>query len=154
MSRALLASALTAASLAASAQPADVPRHNCGAAPQLPGRNLMADKMVRRTFDALGLRLAQALSRRTRLAAERVERYGDRYRAAADMLVTRRRHRLEQLAGRLEALSPLRVLERGYAVPLTPDGHVLRRAEEFVPGQPFRLRIAAGSVRARVEDSS
>ena len=36
---------------AASAQPSEVPKHTCGAVPKMPGRNLLADKMVRRNFD-------------------------------------------------------------------------------------------------------
>ena len=35
---------------------------------------------------------------------------------------TAQRHRLERIGAQLDALSPLRVLERGFAVPLAPDG--------------------------------
>jgi exodeoxyribonuclease VII large subunit len=63
------------------------------------------------------------------------------------------RHRTERLAAQLDALSPLRILDRGYAVPVGPDGHVLKRRAEFRPGAPFRLRVADGDVGARVESS-
>jgi exodeoxyribonuclease VII large subunit len=61
-----------------------------------------------------------------------------------------RTHRLERLAAELHALSPLRILDRGYAVP-SADGHVLKRTADFVPGLGFDLRVADGSVRARVD---
>lgn len=54
-------------------------------------------------------------------------------------------------AARLQALSPLNVLSRGYAVPLRDDGRVLRRTEDFAPGARFRLRVSDGTVRAVVE---
>jgi exodeoxyribonuclease VII large subunit len=51
----------------------------------------------------------------------------------------------------LDALSPLRVLERGYAVPTAADGRVLKRRADFALGARFDLRVADGRVPARVE---
>jgi len=46
-------------------------------------------------------------------------------------------------AGRLDSLSPLRVMARGYAVVYrTDDGHLVRRAGELRPGAAVRLRWA------------
>ena len=106
---------------------------------------------VRRQVDDLAARLANALAGRTRLGAERVERAGDRLQAAVTVVLERRRQRLTRLAAQLDALSPLRVLERGYAVPSDADGRVLKRRVDFAPGAPFTLRVADGSVPARVE---
>ncbi|HEX6939803.1 MAG TPA: exodeoxyribonuclease VII large subunit [Longimicrobiales bacterium] len=71
---------------------------------------------------------------------------------AAREAVRRRRERLLQAAAKLDALSPLAALRRGYAVPLGDDGRVLRRAGEFVRGGRFRLRVVDGNVRCRVDD--
>jgi exodeoxyribonuclease VII large subunit len=106
---------------------------------------------VRRALDDLASRLAGGLAGRTRLGLERVERAGDRLLAAMEAGLERRRHHVTRLAAQLDALSPLRVLERGYAVPSGPDGRVLKRRAEFRPGQPFTLRVADGRVDARVE---
>jgi len=106
---------------------------------------------VRRAFDDLASRLAGGLAGRTRLGLERVERAGDRLQAAMEAGVERRRHHVARLAAQLDALSPLRVLDRGYAVPSGPDGRVLKRRAEFRPGEPFTLRVADGRVDARVE---
>lgn len=106
---------------------------------------------VRRALDDLAARLAGGLGGRTRLGIERVERAGDRLQGAIAGVLERRGHDLARLAAQLEALSPLRVLERGYALPTAPDGRILKRLAEFIPGAPFSLRVADGSVAARVE---
>jgi len=106
---------------------------------------------VRRALDDLASRLAGGLAGRTRLGLERVERAGDRLQAAMEAGLERRRQHVARLAAQLDALSPLRVLERGYAVPSGPDGRVLKRRAEFRPGEPFTLRVADGRVDARVE---
>lgn len=53
---------------------------------------------------------------------------------------------------RLDILSPLATLERGYAVPLADDGTVLRRASMFKPGSPYDLRIADAIVRSVTDE--
>jgi len=106
---------------------------------------------VRRALDDLASRLAGGLGGRTRLGLERVERGADRLSAAMAAVLERRRQLLARVAAQLDALSPLRVLDRGYAVPTGADGHVLKRRREFLPGVPFTLRVADGRVDARVE---
>jgi exodeoxyribonuclease VII large subunit len=85
------------------------------------------------------------------VAAERLERTGDRMYGALQTGLERRGHRIARLAAQLDALSPLRVLDRGYAVPLDAEGHVLKTRSAFVAGEAFRLRVSDGVVPARVE---
>ena len=59
--------------------------------------------------------------------------------------------RLARLAGRLDALSPLKVLARGYAMASREDGTVIRAAGELTPGEPIRLRLGQGSARCTVD---
>ncbi len=59
--------------------------------------------------------------------------------------------RLARLAGRLDALSPLKVLARGYALASREDGTVIRAAGELSPGEPIRLRLGQGSARCTVD---
>jgi exodeoxyribonuclease VII large subunit len=106
---------------------------------------------VMRQLDDLGARLAGGLGGRTRLAAERLERTGDRLYGALQAGLERRRHQIARLSAQLDALSPLRVLDRGYAVPLDGAGRVLKTRSAFVAGEPFRLRVSDGEVPARVE---
>ena len=78
----------------------------------------------------------------------------ERLGALASRALTQRRQRFEGLAGRLDALSPLRVLARGYAVAFDRRGHALRAASETKPGEVLRIRLAKGSLTATVADAS
>ncbi len=100
---------------------------------------------------ALATRLAQALGRGTRLARERLARTGDRLEQALGRQLEGPRRDLERLGAQLDALSPLRVLERGYSVAVGANGQLLRRRADFTAGLGFTLRVVDGSVPARVE---
>jgi len=106
---------------------------------------------VLRLVDDLSGRLAAGLTSRTRLASARLARTADRLQAAVQVVLQKRRSQTERLAVQLDALSPLRVLGRGYAVARAEDGRVLKQKADFVSDQPFQLRVVDGDVRARVE---
>lgn len=78
---------------------------------------------------------------------------GDRLERAMSVLVDRRRQHLAARAGRLQALSPLSTLERGYAVPMRPDGGLLRSISDFTPGARFSLRVSDGRVECTAHDA-
>ncbi|HTO05860.1 MAG TPA: exodeoxyribonuclease VII large subunit [Myxococcota bacterium] len=62
--------------------------------------------------------------------------------------------RLAGLAGRLDALSPLAVLGRGYTLAFREaDGRLLRAPAEVSPGDAILLRLARGRIRATVRES-
>jgi exodeoxyribonuclease VII large subunit len=106
---------------------------------------------VLRRFDAIGARLAGVLGRRAQVASERLGRTADRLEVAMEQVVRRPAVRLDRVAAQLDALSPLKVLGRGYAVPMGRDGHVLKRRADFAPGETFKLRVVDGDVLARPE---
>jgi exodeoxyribonuclease VII large subunit len=59
--------------------------------------------------------------------------------------------RVVALAGKLESLSPLAVLGRGYSVTLRDrDGAVVRRAPELKIGETMTSRFASGSAKSTV----
>ncbi|NVN41738.1 exodeoxyribonuclease VII large subunit, partial [Ameyamaea chiangmaiensis] len=61
------------------------------------------------------------------------------------------RARLDVLAGRLEAMSPLGVLERGYVLVRDADGRPVTRAEGARPGAQVTLTFRDGERAARIE---
>ncbi len=67
-------------------------------------------------------------------------------------VLDRRRATLGQVVGRMEALSPLRVLQRGYAL-ATAAGHVVTDAAQLAPGTALELRFARGRARATVTET-
>src|SRR3989449_11745072 len=101
----------------------------------------------------LGSRLARGLAARSELVAQRCDRTLDRLGAAMALRIERGRHRLSGVSGQLDALSPLKTLERGYAVARDAEGRVLKRVAQFSPGLSFRLRVVDGDVPARVGEA-
>ncbi len=100
----------------------------------------------------LGRTLAQAMGARAREMRGRVD--GDRgalVRSAAAALNERRR-RLGSLATRLDSLSPLKCLERGYAIVADArDGRAVLDARTVEIGDRLEIRLSRGRLRARTE---
>jgi exodeoxyribonuclease VII large subunit len=59
-------------------------------------------------------------------------------------LTTAKRHDLQVLAGKLDMLSPLAVLSRGYSIVRFPDGHILQAARDTSPGQKLEVILHHG----------
>ena len=122
------------------------------ATPSAAAELAVADRRdVLRLVDDLSVRLASGLTGRTRLAAARLARSVDRLQGGIERAIESRSNLADRLAAQLDALSPLRVLGRGYAVPLDHLGRVLKRRADFLKDESFRLRVVDGDVRARVE---
>jgi exodeoxyribonuclease VII large subunit len=79
-----------------------------------------------------------------------IARADDRLRAAARTLLTRRANAAHALAARLDAMSPLKVLGRGYAIATRADGRAIRAASEVASGDEIQVRIAQGVLTAEV----
>ena len=103
-----------------------------------------------RVVEVLARRLGRSLTSRTTLGGERLERTVDRLHVAMSNQVEQRATRLSVLSGKLDALSPLRVLQRGFAVARDDTGKVLKTIRGFTKGKDFRLTVTDGDVRARV----
>ena len=88
---------------------------------------------------------------RPRLAADR-RRLEAARAAALDVVrgqLMRRRSAWEQLAAKLSQLSPLRILERGYAI-VSSDGRILKNAASAPGGTRIHVRLAQGELDATV----
>ena len=72
--------------------------------------------------------------------------------AARSIRETCRHHgqRLATLAGKLDSLSPLAVLGRGYSLVQTTDGQLVRTTKQLKPGETITVRFARGQVDATV----
>ena len=58
--------------------------------------------------------------------------------------------RLRLLSGRMDALSPLKVLQRGYAVVTNGSGELLREAKQVTVGEQVQIKLAQGRIKAQV----
>ena len=63
----------------------------------------------------------------------------------------KQRSALAGMAGRLDALSPLTVLSRGYALVQKEDGGVVKSIRAIAPGEMIMVRVADGRFGAKVE---
>ncbi len=101
----------------------------------------------------LALHLHQlAPRRRLESLRERIGGFARRLALAAGSTLERRRGRLGRAVARLDSLSPLAVLERGYALVWRDrDGTLVRDADALGDGERLRLRFARGETHARVE---
>lgn len=70
--------------------------------------------------------------------------------AAVTQLIDRRKDALALQAAKLDALSPLSVLVRGYSITRTQDGNVLRDASAVKPGDRLKIRLEKGELDAKV----
>lgn len=87
----------------------------------------------------------------TRSARESLRTLEARLGPSLKPLLPRKRSELRTLVAQLNALSPLSVLERGYAIALH-QGSAVRSADELSPGTSFEVRFREGGVRARAEE--
>jgi exodeoxyribonuclease VII large subunit len=106
---------------------------------------------LRVTLDSRRSTLISALSHRTAAAQSDLKTTARDLRGAAQRVVQTRRNLVASVAGRLNALSPLAVLERGYAVARRPDGETLTRVTQFAEGEAFELFLHDDSLAARTE---
>jgi exodeoxyribonuclease VII large subunit len=106
-----------------------------------------------RRYRALRQRLEQRdLARRLAAIRARLVAAEGRLSGAAGRTRHRADARFRALAGRLENLSPLAVLGRGYAVCWNADKTaIVRNAESVAPGDAVRVTLAQGEIGCRVE---
>jgi exodeoxyribonuclease VII large subunit len=71
--------------------------------------------------------------------------------AAMKNALLRHRSRLEQLEHELKALSPIAILERGYALVFESSGKLVKSSAQVQTGDEISARLAKGTLTARVE---
>ena len=126
----------------------------------LSGADVRLSQAVRKQLTQYRFTLRDLSSRRVLLSPtgfidqRRMELDGVRTRlaAAADGTVTRRRAEYIRLCSKLDALSPLKVLGRGYAIALTAEGAALRDSGSVDVGDQVELRLEKGALACRVEE--
>ncbi len=92
--------------------------------------------------------LSRTMERSIRPARQAVGMDFERLERSIQQSLEQKRAAFSMLSGRLEALSPLATLARGYSVARTSEGTVLRRVTDFHPGLQFDLKVTDGTVEA------
>ena len=82
-----------------------------------------------------------------------LERWRERLGYAMNTTLSGRRKDMARLAAGLDALSPLRVLGRGYSIAEGPGG-IVRSVKDVKPGDGLELRLADGQIHCEVKERS
>ena len=76
---------------------------------------------------------------------------GNRLSAAYLQALERKKRNYAALTAKLDAMSPLKVLSRGYALAQTDDGDVLKSVEQVSAGEKIAVTLSDGIIRATVD---
>lgn len=122
-----------------------------------------------RSAQAMTKRLTQLRERLSGYAAKRVmtdptvlidnrrmelDMCRERLGSAMERGITARRHGYVRLASALDAMSPLRVMSRGYAIASDKSGKTIRSVKQLHAGDSVTLRVADGSLGCTVDSVS
>jgi exodeoxyribonuclease VII large subunit len=115
---------------------------------------------LRGRVEMLDERLKVALSRltavdfraRLRAATVRLDRRTSELGVRASRALAAKGQLLEKLLVQLEERSPLRLLERGYAICYDASGNVVQAADQVALGERIRVQLARGRLGAEVTD--
>ena len=70
---------------------------------------------------------------------------------SAERRILNEKNELAALSARLDAMSPLKVLSRGYAIVSDENGKVIKRTEDAKPGDVLTARVEDGAITVRVQ---
>lgn len=128
---------------------------------------------LRQNLDAMSQAMAQAMDRRVRNERLRLENlsqrpvlrsplgYYEQKRKALELLENRllaaqnhavqnHNRRFVAVTSKLDAMSPLKVLTRGYALASDERGELIRSTDQVKPGQTIAVRVSDGTISAKV----
>ena len=118
------------------------------------GERLLAgmNRSIGKRRDALDALVLRHPRRKVMEGRSRNEELGARLRLAMTRDLKAKGARVQQVGGRLEALSPLAVLSRGYAVVecASGSGGAVRSADDLRVGQGIHIRLGSGALDADV----
>ena len=107
---------------------------------------------ARERVKGLGERMSpRGLRRSVDTNREQVERLHDALSALGSREILRHRERLAAVGRRLDLLSPLATLQRGYAIAEREDGHIVARAVEVEKGDGLAVRFQDGRIHVQVD---
>ena len=81
-----------------------------------------------------------------------LDNLASRLDSSLDAAMTRKKNEYLRAAAKLDALSPLKVLSRGYAIAMDEDGRAVKDSSGVRAGDKLTVRLASGALGCRVED--
>lgn len=105
----------------------------------------------RRRVELLETRLTQAMQRRLGECRNQLVRRSEQLTRLPARVLDRQSARLSACAGRLQALSPLSVLARGFSVVTDSAGSLVTDSGQLASGDVVKLQLASGSAQAQIQ---
>lgn len=105
----------------------------------------------RSQVETLRVRLEAASGFATKSRSQ-LDNLASRLDSALDAAMTRKKNEYLRAAAKLDALSPLKVLSRGYAIAMDKDGRAVKDSSGVRAGDKLTVRLASGALGCRVED--
>ena len=126
----------------------------------LAGYGLRSSQAMNKKLNSLRERLGAVQSRRVMTAPTasfdqrrmELDHMRERLAAAQEQNLSQNRQRFVALTASLDAMSPLRVLTRGYAIASSADGKCIRSVNELSRDERLRLTLTDGTADCRVLD--
>lgn len=92
----------------------------------------------------------QTVEHRVQLQEEKLLALRVRLRRAGEQMLTQRAQHWKELCGRLEAVSPVAILQRGYSLVYDGTNGLVHSAAQVHAGDALHIRLASGCVQAMV----
>lgn len=92
---------------------------------------------------------AQSPENRLRISKEKVDSLEKRNRNAFERLIMEYDSKLTEKIAKIESLSPLKVLARGYSI-VYSDDKIVKRSETIECGDVVKIRLGSGGLNAKV----
>lgn len=102
-------------------------------------------------LDFQSSRLVHGLHRTASMQREQLVKLSEALPNCGERTVAGCRERLRELSAALDAMSPLKVLGRGYSIAQREDGKVLSSVQDIALGSTFTLRLSDGALGCRAE---
>ena len=83
---------------------------------------------------------------------ETIDLMSSRIQAAQQRIVSEKKQRFISLTAKLDAMSPLKVLTRGYAIVASTDGTVVRSIKQISPGEQIKVSFNDGNATAMIQE--
>ena len=115
----------------------------------VPALRARADGCARR-LDRLGAALSPLLEKQQLAAEGRLARLADALAASSRLRVRDLSAHVNELAAKLDMLSPYAVLERGYSITTTAAGEIVRAPSDVRKGDVIHTRLGKGAISSTV----
>jgi exodeoxyribonuclease VII large subunit len=95
--------------------------------------------------------VSHAPDKKIQAQKELLKQFARRFPMLVQIQIDKRKNALQRFAGLLDALSPLKVMNRGYSMVTGDNGRVIKSVKDVVPGQKVAIGLKDGNLKALIQ---